>query len=195
MILTRAVGRLPLHALPGRQYAKKHWYRAVAPVYAGFPLAWGHTWTEKSRFKRAGSRYPILYLAPDRFTALLEVRGLLGHPQSGPIMPVSGSWHIVRVTVHLDRVVDFRTPGQRATIPTTVQELTGDWVDYGNRFAASSEIKSNPPAPTQTLGEALYQHPNCQGFLTPSAKNPVLPNLVIFPDRVSIDQSALTIEP
>lgn len=124
-------------------------------------------------------------------------------------MPVSGAWQpagagvrwhhpdyiVWRVTVHLDRVVDFRTPGGRTIIQTTVQELTGDWVDYHNRGAASPDIASNPPAPTQQLGEALYQSTNCQGFLTPSAKNPVLPNLVIFPDRVSIDRRALTIEP
>lgn len=111
-------------------------------------------------------------------------------------MRVSRDWNIVRVAVHLARVADFRTPGGRASILTTVQELTGDWVDYDFRVAASPEIASNPPAPTQKLGEALYhQHTSCQGFLTPSAKNPVLPNLVIFPDRVSIDQRALTIAP
>lgn len=111
-------------------------------------------------------------------------------------MPVSGTGPvIVPVTVHLDRVVDFRTSGERAIVPTTVQELTGDWVDYYSRVAASPEIASNPPAPTQKLGEALYKHTNCQGFLTPSAKNPVLPNLVIFPDRVSIDRHAFTIGP
>ena len=124
-------------------------------------------------------------------------------------MPVSGAWqpsgagvlrrhhphYIVRVTIHLDRVVDFRTPGGRTIIQTTVQELTGDWVDYDYRVTASPDIASNPPAPTQKLGEALYQHTSCQGFLTPSAKNSVLPNLVIFPDRVKIDHRALTIEP
>ena len=193
--MTHAVGGLRLHALPGRGYAKTHWYRAVSPVHARFPLAWRHTRTAKTRFKRAGAHYPLLYLAPDRFTALLEVRGLLGHPRSGPIMPVSGDWHIVKVTVNLDRVADFRSSGERATVTTTVQELTGDWVDYDSRTVVSPEIASGPPAPTQQLGEALYQRTSCQGFLTPSARNPVLPNLVVFPDRVRIDRRALTIEP
>lgn len=194
--MIRAVGRLPLHALPGPGYAKAHWYRAVPSGYARFPLAWQHTRGIKSRFKRTDASYPVLYLSPDPFTALLEVRSLLGHPRSDRIMPVSGAWPIVvPITVHLARIVDFRTPGERAIISTTVQELTGDWVDYDNRVAASPEIASNPPAPTQKLGEALYRHTSCQGFLTPSAKNPVRPNLVIFPDRVSIDQRALTIAP
>lgn len=194
--MIRAVGRLPLHTLPGPGYAKTHWYRAVLPDYAQSPLAWGHTWYANSRFKRVAARYPLLYLAPDRFTARLEVGDLLGHPRLRPVTRVSGSGHIiVQVAVHLARVVDFRTPVGRARILTTVQELTGDWVDYDNRVAASPDIASNPPAPTQKLGEALYQHTSCQGFLTPSAKNPVRPNLVIFPDRVSIDQRALTIGP
>ena len=193
--MTRTVGELPLHALPGRGYAKTDWYRAISPDYAEGPLAWGHTCTVKSRFKRAGARFPLLYLAPDRCTALLEVRGLMGHPRSGPIMPVPGAWHVVEVTVHLERVADFRTTGERATVPTTVQELTGDWVDYDSRTAAWPDVTSDPPAPTQQLGEALYRRTCCQGFLTPSARNPVLPNLVIFPDRVSIDRQALTIDP
>ena len=36
----------------------------------------------KSRFKEATASFPLLYLAPDRLTALLEVRAFLGHPRT-----------------------------------------------------------------------------------------------------------------
>lgn len=193
--MTPVVEKLPIQTLPGGRYKKTDWYRAVRLQHASFPLAWQHTWTTTTRFKRASSRYPLLYLAPDRLTALLEVGRLMGHPRPGPSLPVTDGWCVVEVSVHLDRVADFRTPGGRSTVTTTVQELTGDWVDYDNRTVASSEVISNPPAPTQRLGEALYRSTSCQGFLTPSARNPVLPNLVIFPDRVSIDRRALSIVP
>lgn len=162
--MTPAVGKLPIQTLPGERYEKTAWYRAVRLQHASFPLAWQHTWTTTTRFKRAGARYPLLYLAPDRFTALLEVGRLLGHPRPGPVLPVPGGWCVVEVTVHLDRVADFRYPGGRSTVTTTVQELTGDWIDYDNRTVASYDVGSNPPAPTQRLGEALYRSTSCQGF-------------------------------
>ena len=193
--MIRAVRGLALHTLPGPGYAKTDWYRAVPASHARDPLEWGHSYRSKSRFKQAKSRFPLLYLAPDRLTALLEVRGLLGNPRSRPIVFGAGRWHIAKVTVRLDRVVDLRTTSERATVPTTVQELTGDWEDYAARTNASPEVSSIPPAPTQEIGESLYQLPNCQGFLTPSARNSILPNLVVFPDRVSIDRGALTIQP
>lgn len=192
--MTYAVGKLPLRALPGRGYGKTHWYRAVRLKYVRYPLAWQHTWSNTTRFKREDAHYPLLYLAPDPFTARLEVGCLLGHPRRGPVRRGPCGWSVVGVTVRLHRVADFRVPGGRSMVTTTVQELTGDWFDY-DRTAASPDVVCNPPAPTQRLGEALYRSTSCQGFLTPSARNPVLPNLVVFPDRVSIDPRALTIEP
>ena len=82
---------------------------------------------------------------------------------------------------------------ERARIQTTVQELTGDWADYAKRTVNSPDVSSTPPAPTQQLGEDLYQIPRCQGFLMPSARNSIHPNLVVFPDRVRINHNGLTI--
>lgn len=193
--MTRSGSGLSLHALPGPEYAKTDWYRAVSISHSGKPLAWRHTYTVTSRFKESGASFPLLYLAPDRFTALLEVRALLGHPRTGTIVRMTGSWHVARVKVRLDHVADLRTTSGRARIRTTVQELTGDWVDYESRTDDSADVASMPPAPTQRLGESLYRMPRCQGFLTPSARNSIVPNLVVFPDRVSIDHNAMTIAP
>lgn len=191
--MNRSVSALSLNALPGPQYAKNDWYRAVRISHAGKPLAWGHSYTGKTRFKEATASFPLLYLAPDRDTALLEVRAFLGHPSTDPIVPMTGGWHVARVDIRLDHVVDLRTMSERARIQTTVQELTGDWADYAKRTVSSPDVSSTPPAPTQQLGEDLYQIPRCQGFLTPSARNSIHPNLVVFPDRVSIDHDTLTI--
>ena len=193
--MTRTVTGLSLHALPGPGYARMQWYRAVSRSHARAPLAWGHSCTAKSRFKEAKASFPVLYLAPDRSTALLEVRALLGHPRAGSITHVPGRWHVARVHVRLDRIADLRTETERARIQTTIQELTGDWVNYAVRTASSPDVASTPPAPTQQLGEDLYRMTPCQGFLTPSARNSTLPNLVVFPDRVRIDHDTLAIAP
>ena len=155
--MNRAVSGLSLQALPGPDYAKTDWYRAVSISYARVPLAWGHSYTGKGRFKQANARFPVLYLAPDEFTALLEVRAFMGHPRSGSITAASGRWRVVQVRVRLDHVADLRTTSERARIQTTVQELTGDWADYAARTHSSRDVSSTPPAPTQQLGEDLYQ--------------------------------------
>lgn len=49
-------------------------------------------------------------------------------------------------------------------------------------------------APTHRLGKALNSKLRCiEGFLAPSAANPAVCNLVIFPDHVAIDQLARSI--
>lgn len=186
---------LSLDPLPGPGYTRSTWYRTVRDKYAGQPLDWEHTRYHGSRFKRSDARFSILYFAPDDSTALLEARGLLSHLPQGGVPGRSKPWSTVPVTVRLDRVVDLRTTAERKQIATTVQELTGDWVDYAYRTASTPEVSSTPPAPTQELGEALYYKTDCQGFLSPSSKNSMLPNLVVFPDRVSIDRRAFTIQP
>ena len=189
------VGKLTLHALPGPGYTRSTWYRTVREKYAAQPLDCEHTRWNGSRFKPSAEEFSILYLAPDYSTALLEAGALLSHPRRGTVPGRSGRWQTVRVNVRLDRVVDLRTTGERNQVATTVQELTGDWLNYAHRTASTPDVSSTPPAPTQNLGVALYQGTDCQGFLTPSARNSMLPNLVVFPDRVSIDRGTLTIQP
>ena len=183
------VGKLNLSALASQQ-----WHHAVPQAYAHRPLAWSHTRSAISRFKPIGTTFPLLYFAPDPVTALFEVQALLGHPRIGPVLLNASHWHVAQVSIQLGAIADLASSAsERAAIDTTVQELTGDWADYGVRTTVSGPVQSNPPAPTQALGESLYMRGNCQGFLAPSAKNSVFANLVVFPDRVGIDHQGLTI--
>lgn len=183
-------GRLSLYSLPDPTFPKTDWCRAVKDIYSKYPLSWQHSYNNETRFKSSGVVFPVLYLAFDANTALLEVQALQG--EDDPTQVTAPGWTIAKVAVSLDRVADLRTPSERAKVETTVQELTGDWVGYSHRTRASF-VSSNPPAPTQKLGEMLYQRTDCQGFLTPSARNSRFPNLAVFPDKVSIDASMLAI--
>ena len=175
------------------------WYRAVSVTYAQSPLGHAHTASRASRFNEGTGIYPMLYLAPDPITALLEFRALARvHGVSGFLgIKAPRSFALVGVRVNLASVVDFGCPKQRGTVSTSVQELTGDWTEYMmTRNRGVPEVRSNQSsAPTQRLGEALRSGLCCiEGFLAPSAVRPKKCNLVIFPDRVEIDESALTIK-
>ena len=174
------------------------WCRAVQTAYSDNPLWWLHPDpadpvgpSSPKRFRAGGETFPLLHFARDENTALLEAQAITGAPNAARMR--KGGWRTFRISISLDRVADFLRPSERRTIKTTVQELTGDWEGYRNR-TASSLVASLPPAPTQKIGEALYSTTDFQAFLTPSAKNPMYPNLVVFPDRVRIDATALTIE-
>ena len=179
------------HGLAFRQLAPKQWCRAVRQRYAAHPLR--SSWSNETRFKALGPIFPLLYFASDANTALLEVRAIVGRPDPAKVSAIG--WTTVHVDVRLDSVVDLRGSGDRGKVESTVQELTGDWKDYANRASTSQDISSSPPAPTQRFGAALYSDTKCQGFLTPSSKNPLVANLVVFADRVIIDEKALAIRP
>ena len=183
--------KLAVHGLAFSSLTQKQWCRAVRHRYAAHPL-WS-TRAIETRFKALGTTFPLLYFASDENTALLEVRAILGRPD--PAKASAIGWTTIPVDVRLDNVADLRGSAERTKVETTVQELTGDWKDYASRTSTSQDISSNPPAPTQRFGAALHSNAKCQGFLTPSAKNPLVANLVVFADRVAIDEKALTIRP
>ena len=187
------VGGLSLFPLSAAYATSVTWWRAVRAQYSARPLAWHHTHGKESRFKSSGLAFPTLYFARDEPTALREVGA--NNQRLGLSISALHAWMAVGVAIQLDRVGDLRHGKERDKLETTVQELTGDWRSYASRTPASQEVSSSPPAPSQGLGAALYGIPDCQGFLTPSAKNPLLPNLVVFPDRVTINEAALTIGP
>ena len=183
--------KLAVHGLAFSPLARRQWCRAVQHRHAAHPL-WS-TPTNETRFKALGTTFRLLYFASNENTALLEARAIVGRPD--PAKVSAFGWTTIRVNVNLDNVADLRGSAERTQVETTVQELTGDWMDYANRTSTSHDISSNPPAPTQRFGAALHSNTKCQGFLTPSAMNPLVANLVVFADRIAINEQALTISP
>lgn len=172
--------------------SKIFWYRA-APSGAADPhhVPSAHA---INRFNDGATGYRLLYFAQDPGTALVEVRALLGF-LPGPFAsaaPSPTSWTIFRYRVQIgpDHIVDFGHPENRAEVDTSVQELTGDWQGYQIRRLLDNPIfpvdDRRSRAPTQELGAwfATYRPRSFFGFLTPSARNPVVQNLVLFYDRV-----------
>lgn len=161
---------------------QQKWCHAVRTRFAADPL-WCAP-TQQSRFKAGAMAMRVLYFAWDEATALREV----GAPTGS-----ASAWSTFEVAVQLSQVADLRSCLERGKAATTVQELTGDWKGYARRNVMPSTIASAGVAPTQDFGAALYANTNCEAFLTPSARNPLLPNLVIFPDRVKIDGGSLAV--
>ena len=179
------------------------WFRAVPTRHRSNPLGFAHTLKAPSRYSAGKGNYPLLYLAPDRVTALLEYRALVQIPGwPGPLRTgLASSVVVFPVTVHLSTVIDLGDPGTRrqplqGARRHSVQELTGDWRTYPlrgpNRHVG--EVRSNrSTAPTQDLGAALSGL-NCEAFLAPSAVQPQICNLVVFPNHVTVSYNPLKIE-
>ena len=176
------------------------WFRAVQTRYLSNPLGFAHTPVAPSRYNAGNGQYPILYLAPDPVTALLEWRAFVRIPGRPGLLPtgLAVSVTVVPVGVNLKTVIDLGDPGSRGH---TVQELTGDWRTYSSPSTGGSFLRvrtGRRTAPTQDLGAALkkLQLPSqlqCEAFLAPFAVRPERCNLVVFPDRVTITYDPLQI--
>ena len=179
---------------------RKTWYRAVHRTFRQVPLDWKHTYSSSSRFGTGLGTYPVLYLAPSRLDALLEVRQLIRVSKfllPNPFLQ-SGSYLVFPIRVELKRVMDFGNPSVRSDASTTVQELTGNWRQYGRKMARNSVSQvrySGNIAPTQHLGAVLARYRSeFDGFLSPSAVYSAALNLVLFPDVLNIDEHRLCIK-
>ena len=192
--------RLPRSRLIGAHVEDIFWYRAAPSGVANphhLPSA-----SAINRFNDGTSGYRLLYFAQNPETALVEVRALLGFVP-GPLVPAAPSprsWTIFRYRIRLrhNHVVDFGQPENRAAIDTSVQELTGDWEGY--RIRPLCVVPTHPimdgdiHAPTQRLGAWLATHlpRGYCGILSPSARNPLIQNLVLFCDRLPTCSVILT---
>jgi RES domain-containing protein len=148
------------------------WFRTIRLQHWKTRLSSDHSRVTVSRFNASTPsepRYRILYLAETPQVALHEVRALVGDPNA-PIADTRSSWVLLSLQVVLDHVVNLTDPGEQKIISTNHAELTGNWV--------------NDPglAPTQSLGQQLYDLADVEGFLYPSS----LVNgscLAVFPDK------------
>lgn len=91
----------------------------------------------------------------------------------------------ITARVDLTDIADLTDPQQADLIKTNAQELTGDWKVYPNRTPLT-RLKSSSHAgiaPTQLLGEALFQG-GFKGLVTFSAAIAHYKNLVVFPQHL-----------
>ena len=175
---------------PGALARRGPWYSA-APTGVAVPHHVPSS-TSRNRFNDGGGAFALRYLAAEPTIALLEAAALHGAYATGfvaPLRPRSWTLFHYEVVVALN-VVDFADHAIRSGAPTTVQELTGDWLGYHHRRMGTLPV--HPPAvngsrslaPSQELAARLHALPSVHGFLTPSAKTPLTANLVLFFGRL-----------
>lgn len=149
----------------------------------------------RTRFNPGNARTPgfeLLYLALDQNTALLEKQAQFGSPYAQPITyipaPRMSRTVVIDVAVDLQNVIDLTDINAHASLSTTAQELTGDWMGYQVRgLATRSSVLSAPvgEAPTQILGWELFQEPGVEGIRVISAKDATTCCLVVFTHKLS----------
>ena len=166
------------------------WYSA-APAGVALPYHIPSS-TSRNRFNDGNGTFALRYLAAGSIIALLEAAALHGAYASGFFAPLRPRiWTVFEYEIAAQlNIVDLGDPTARGQAPTTVQELTGDWLGYYHRHTHTSPV--HPPsvqggravAPSQELAARLHNAPDVQGFLTPSAKLPLTANLVLFFHRL-----------
>ena len=90
----------------------------------------------------------------------------------------------------LREVVDLSTAAAQASLEITAQELTGDWVGYQSRTPYTRVSEPIGIAPTQELGEALFQT-GVEGFRSVSARVPFNRTLVVFTTNLRLGSSVV----
>jgi hypothetical protein len=168
------------------------WFRVSSRKYEDTPLSTEHTADTPSRFSAGpllkrpdlDGRFEILYLSENRIVCLYEVEAVFGSTDTWMASNPNESYSDVPVQVSLQRVADLTLVSQQMRLATTAQELTGDWRGYRTRERGGSLRQPTGVAPTQSLGEALYNTEGIEAFRTLSAKVPNMLNLVVFPKKL-----------
>ena len=147
--------------------------------------------SSRNRFNDGAGTFALRYFAADPVTALLEAVALHGSYSSGFVAtpPPARGWTVFRYQIAPSlAVVDFADPSIRIAAGTTTQELTGDWLGYHHRTLFGHALPGHLPrvipggsrAPTQRLANDIHTSTAAHGFLVPSAKSPMIANLVVF---------------
>jgi len=106
------------------------------------------------------------------------------HPGGSYLPNPRQSWLILNVQVTLQAVADLTRVAEHHKIDTTAQELTGDWRCYQLRHGNVSVSQPTGLAPTQDLGQTIYNLKTVEAFRSISARVPTHMNLVVFPKRL-----------
>ncbi|MBW4619127.1 MAG: RES family NAD+ phosphorylase [Cyanosarcina radialis HA8281-LM2] len=130
---------------------------------------------------RFGGRYnqpqafESLYLADNPVTALLEVEALFKASTQLQCI-LKPPQLLISIEYKSSAVLDLTELNHQQILGTNLQELTGNW----RLMNALGRV-----APTQVLGEAVYNLQNVEAMKVPSARDPNVYNLVVFPDRLA----------
>jgi hypothetical protein len=165
------------------------WYRAIEPQHLTMALGVAQTIFVPTRFSPAADAapaFPILYRAENHLVALLEVGAIFATAGSrGVFLPnPQGSWTLLNVQVTLQHIADLSDVVEQMKIGTSAQELTGDWRGYLERSSRTPVRGHTGPAPSQDLGQALYNVPSLEGFRAISSRMPMHRTLIVFPNKL-----------
>lgn len=179
--LATALSKTPSQSLT------RHFYRAAdyealhgfhrSPPYPAVRPLWGLGAPKSgARFTQLGGP-SSLYIAENPVTALAEVTRVRayilasGPSEIGPISPIV----IFSVKVHLETVLDLTLPHVQVALGTSEAELKVAWrlVQSDGRIA-----------PTQLLGQAIFDSGRYQAIRYSSDLSPGSACLVIYEDRV-----------
>lgn len=185
-----AVHRLRLAPFTGR------WFRAVPPAY--WPRVTNTRYTRKlhSRFspgKDGNPSFETLYFGESAEVISLECSLLffdrwLNHSYPNPD---AGTHLIVASNIVLRQIADLTSAESLATLETNVQELTGDWAIYNSVKKRPHLVPLAAIAPTQELGQRLFDAHGIEGFKVFSAKKPECLCLVVFPEKLLAGSSVV----
>lgn len=150
-----AVKRLRLTPLTGR------WFRALPLAYWSRVTSTRYTRKVHSRFspgKDGDAPFEILYFGESAEVISLECSLLFFDRRSNLSFPntEAGTQLIVASDIVLQHVADLTSNDSLAVLETSVQELTGDWAIYNSLKHRSHLASLGNTAPTQELGQRLF---------------------------------------
>ena len=143
------------------------------------------------------SQYEILYFADDPIVAQFEIGAVLGSLSPSGYLPHPrfSTFVTINVQVRLQSIIDLTDVSSVETLlGANAQELTGDWKGYQERDAKTPVSAPQGIAPTQQLGEALFQE-RVEGFVSLSAKIPTHKTLMVFPENLRSPSSLKFYDP
>jgi hypothetical protein len=92
-------------------------------------------------------------------------------------------WVLFAVAGVVAEILDLSNANIQSALNTNLQEMTGNWSYSQEQFLKNL----GPLPPTQVLGQAAYDSGVITGIRYPSAKSPQSTCLVVFTDRLKIN--------
>jgi RES domain-containing protein len=166
LALARVINDLPSVPL------EQTFFRVIHAKYAATALSAVGSYRHGGRYNPAGA-FEVLYLADNPVTALEEVEALL---RSGAALQgIKGPPRILlSVECVFQRVARLDQKALQA-LNLTVADITASWRE---------KLRRSETPVTHVIGRSTFERGDVEALLVPSAKNPKMQNLAVFPDRL-----------